>query len=43
MDYNQLADLLFPQITKTPANYEADYPPRDLPEEMCIRDRTDTM
>ena len=32
MDYNQLADLLFPQITKTPANYEADYPPRDLPE-----------
>ena len=32
MDYNQLADLLFPQITKTPADYEADYPPRDLPE-----------
>ncbi len=32
MDYNKLADLLFPQIDKTPQEYEAMYPPRDLPE-----------
>ena len=32
MDYNKLAELLFPQITKTPADYEAAYPARDLPE-----------
>ncbi|MBE6032663.1 MAG: glutamate--tRNA ligase, partial [Clostridiales bacterium] len=32
MDYKQLADLLFPQITKTPEEYEALYPKRDLPE-----------
>ena len=32
MDYNKLADILFPEITKTPADYEAMYPPRDLPE-----------
>ena len=33
MDANQkLAELLFPQITKTPQAYEALYPPRDLPE-----------
>ncbi len=32
MDYNRLAGLLFPEITKTPEDYEAMYPPRDLPE-----------
>ncbi|MBR3803007.1 MAG: glutamate--tRNA ligase [Clostridia bacterium] len=28
----KLAQLLFPHITKTPEDYEALYPPRDLPE-----------
>ncbi|MBQ4421567.1 MAG: hypothetical protein II880_00605, partial [Schwartzia sp.] len=33
MDQNKaLAQLLFPTIDKTPADYEALYPPRDLPE-----------
>ena len=32
MDYNKLAELLFPHITKTPADYEAMYPQRDMPE-----------
>ncbi len=32
MDYNRLADLLFPAITKTPSDYETAYPPRDLPK-----------
>lgn len=32
MDYKKLADLLFPDITKTPAEYEAMYPPRNLGE-----------
>lgn len=32
MDYNRLADLLFPAITKTPSDYETTYPPRDLPK-----------
>ncbi len=32
MDYNQLADLLFPHITKTPADYEELFPKRQLPE-----------
>ena len=32
MDYNKLAELLFPHITKTPEDYEAMYPQRDLPE-----------
>ena len=31
MDYTALANLLFPDITKTIADYEAQYPPRDLP------------
>ena len=31
MDYNQLADLLFPNIDKTPDFWEKKYPPRDLP------------
>ena len=29
MDYNKLAELLFPQIDKTPEDYEAMYPPRE--------------
>ena len=32
MDYNKLAQLLFPNIDKTPADYEAMFPARDLPE-----------
>ena len=28
----RMAQLLFPHITKTPADYEAIYPPRDLPQ-----------
>lgn len=31
-DNERLAELLFPQITKTTEDYEAIYPPRDLPE-----------
>ena len=32
MDYKNLAELLFPHITKTPEEYEAAFPQRDLPE-----------
>ena len=32
MDYNKLAELMFPQIKKTPEDYEKEYPRRDLPE-----------
>ena len=32
MDYNKLAELLFPEVTETPADMEIKYPPRDLPE-----------
>ena len=32
MDHLHLADLLFPQVTKTPEDVEALYPPRNLPE-----------
>ena len=32
MDNMLLADLLFPQVTKTPEEVEAEYPPRSLPE-----------
>ena len=32
MDYLKLAELLFPQITKTTEYYEEKYPMRDLPE-----------
>ena len=32
MDYNKLAELLFPDIDKTPADYEAAFPARGLPE-----------
>ncbi|NLK38816.1 MAG: glutamate--tRNA ligase [Clostridiales bacterium] len=32
MDYNYLAELLFPNITTLPAEFEEKYPPRILPE-----------
>ncbi len=32
MDYQKLADLLFPNVTDTPADLEARYPARELPE-----------
>ena len=32
MDYQFLADLLFPNVTETPSDVEAKYPPRQLPE-----------
>lgn len=32
MDYQHLAELLFPQVTTTPEELEARYPARDLPE-----------
>jgi len=32
MDHDRLAELLFPQITKTPEDYEKMYPARELPE-----------
>ena len=32
MDYNKLADLLFPNVTELPADVEAKFPARQLPE-----------
>ncbi|MBO5935169.1 MAG: glutamate--tRNA ligase [Clostridia bacterium] len=32
MDYNALSELLFPDITKTPDDFEEKYPQRQLPE-----------
>jgi len=32
INYEKLAELLFPQITKLPADIEAEFPPRALPE-----------
>ena len=32
MDYNRLAEMLFPQITETPDDIAARYPKRELPE-----------
>ena len=32
MDYQKLAELLFPHVTETPADIEAKFPPRNLPE-----------
>ena len=32
MDYNKLAELLFPDINKLPADIEAEFPKRQLPE-----------
>ena len=31
-ELEKLAESLFPHITKTPADYETEYPPRSLPE-----------
>ena len=36
MDNQKLAELLFPHITKTPEDYEAMYPPRDLPADAKV-------
>ncbi len=36
MDYNRLAELLYPHIQKTPEYYEEKYPARDLPEGACV-------
>ena len=32
MDYNKLAELLFPNVTKTPEEVNAEFPARNLPE-----------
>ena len=32
MDYQKLAELLFPSVTETPADVEAKFPPRNLPD-----------
>lgn len=32
MDYNKLAELLFPHVTKTPEDIEAMFPKRELKE-----------
>ena len=32
MNYEKLADLLFPHVTEQPADVEAKFPRRDLPE-----------
>lgn len=32
MDFEKLADLLFPNVTETPSEIDAKYPPRALPE-----------
>ncbi len=36
MDYNKLSELLFGHITKTPADYEAIYPKRELKEDAKV-------
>ncbi|MBR2511503.1 MAG: glutamate--tRNA ligase, partial [Firmicutes bacterium] len=36
MDYNKLADTLFPDVTRDPADYDAVYPQRDLPPEAMV-------
>lgn len=36
MDNKKLAELLFGHITKTPAEYEAEYPKRDLPKGAAV-------
>ena len=36
MTNKDLADFLFPNITKTVADYEKEYPKRDLPENACV-------
>ena len=36
MIYNELAELLFPDIVKTPESFEELYPRRDLPSDTCV-------
>ena len=36
MDYNALADLLYPDITETPQDMENRFPPRNLPENAAV-------
>ena len=36
MDYNKLAELLFPHIDKTPEDYEAMFPARELAEDAMV-------
>ncbi len=36
MDYKELAELLFPEITKTPADYEQIYPKRSMKEGAAV-------
>lgn len=36
MDYNSLADLLFPDVTEKPEEMEARFPERELPEGACV-------
>lgn len=36
MDYNKLADLLYPHIQTTPEDMEKRFPPRDLPEGAAV-------
>lgn len=36
MDYAKLAELLFPDVTETPADVEKKYPPRDLPQDAKV-------
>ena len=32
MNYKELSELIYPSLAHTPEEYEAMYPPRDLPE-----------
>jgi glutamyl-tRNA synthetase len=36
VNYIDLSELIYPDISKTPADYEAEYPPRDLPAEAKV-------
>ncbi|MBO4860895.1 MAG: hypothetical protein J5530_05045, partial [Clostridia bacterium] len=36
MDYAKLAELLFPDVTETPADVEKKYPPRALPQDAKV-------
>lgn len=36
MDFEKLADLLFPDVVRTPADLETEFPPRALPEDAKV-------
>ena len=36
MDYNKLADILFPDVTNSPADYDDIYPTRELPPDAMV-------